>query len=492
VTEAAEPAAPPPVHEPITPRLLRKNLSVVSLTYLVSGLAGVAAQAVLARRLGNAIFGDYVAAFSLVAIVTVLDRLARDEYVVREGVRDHRRLEGLVADVLGLKLVTGTLVVALTVALSAILGFPRAAAEAALLLAVMAGASAVAEPFRSGLQAIERLEVAAAISIVNAIVSATGVVVLVEAGQGLVTAIAFSTLVTIAMIPVSWMALRRRLRIRVRVSPRRMLRLARESFAFTVAGVLTVATGYVDALVIQGMLGRDATGLYGAAYRIIVVLGWIPLVFQTSMYRSISYLAHRSREEFGPFVERWAAVMCLVALPIAAGGQVVGGRLVVLVFGSHFGPAVPAFKILLLSLPLAFPAVLLGTAVVVDERPQAAAWIFAGAFTGNLAANLALVPSLGIQASAWITVATEAFIAGASTVVLSHRGVHTAWYVLPLRGVAVAAVMALAIVPLRTQPLAVPVAVGTLVYAMGLAAAGVPRRLGADRRVPSFSWSRAR
>src|SRR5437763_11012487 len=132
VSEATGGSAPIPVHEPITPRLLRKNLSVVSLTYLVSGLAGVIAQAVLARRLGNAIFGDYVAAFSLVAIVTVLDRLARDEYVVREGVRDHRRLEGLVADVLGLKLVTGTLVVALTVALSAILGFPRAAAEAAL------------------------------------------------------------------------------------------------------------------------------------------------------------------------------------------------------------------------------------------------------------------------------------------------------------------------------------------------------------------------
>src|SRR5436190_10375369 len=311
VSEATEQGQASSVNEPITARLLRKNLSVVSLTYLVSGIAGVAAQAVLARKLGEAIFGDYVAAFSLVAIVTVLDRLARDEYVVREGVRDHRRLEDLIANVLGLKLVTGALVIALTAGLAVLLGFPRAAIDAAVLLAVMAGASAVAEPFRSGLQAIEHLEVAAAISIANAIVSAVGIVVLVEAGYGLVAAIAFSTLVTIVTIPVSWVALRRRLQIRVRVSPRRMLRLARESFAFTVAGVLTVATGYVDALVIQGMLGRHSTGLYGAAYRIVVVFGWIPLIFQTAMYRSISYLAQREREGFGPFVERWASVMCI-------------------------------------------------------------------------------------------------------------------------------------------------------------------------------------
>src|SRR2546423_10611426 len=94
VSDATEQGQASSVNEPITARLLRKNLSVVSLTYLVSGIAGVAAQAVLARKLGEAIFGDYVAAFSLVAIVTVLDRLARDEYVVREGVRDHRRVEG--------------------------------------------------------------------------------------------------------------------------------------------------------------------------------------------------------------------------------------------------------------------------------------------------------------------------------------------------------------------------------------------------------------
>src|SRR5947208_17047508 len=81
-------ATKPPVDERITPQLLRKNLSVVTLTYVVSGIAGFAAQAVLARQLGRATMGVFFAAFSLVTIVQVLDRLAREEYVVREGARD--------------------------------------------------------------------------------------------------------------------------------------------------------------------------------------------------------------------------------------------------------------------------------------------------------------------------------------------------------------------------------------------------------------------
>src|SRR5918911_198461 len=89
--------------ERITPGLLRKNLSVVSLMYLVSGITGFAAQAVLARHLGRATMGVFFAAFSLVTIVQVLDRLAREEYVVREGARDRGRLQTLVGDVLLLK-----------------------------------------------------------------------------------------------------------------------------------------------------------------------------------------------------------------------------------------------------------------------------------------------------------------------------------------------------------------------------------------------------
>src|SRR2546423_14826743 len=133
-----------------TPRLLRKNLSVVSLMYLVSGITGFAAQAVLARHLGRATMGVFFAAFSLVTIVQVLDRLAREEYVVREGARDRGRLQTLVGDVLLLKGITGVLVVALSAGVAVAIGLPAEGVGVAVLLAVMAGGARRAARRRLG------------------------------------------------------------------------------------------------------------------------------------------------------------------------------------------------------------------------------------------------------------------------------------------------------------------------------------------------------
>src|SRR5256886_11799847 len=201
------PAASPP-DEQVSGRLLRKNLSVVSLAYLVSGVAGFAAQAVLARQLGREQMGIFFAAFSLVTIVQVLDRLAREGYVVREGARDLARLQTLVREVLTLKAATGVLVVGISAALAAVLHLPTEGVLVAVLLAVMAGASAGGDAFRSGLQAIERLEVGSAIAMANAVLSAAGMIAIVLLGGGLVAAVGFSALVTIVSVPAAWIALR--------------------------------------------------------------------------------------------------------------------------------------------------------------------------------------------------------------------------------------------------------------------------------------------
>src|SRR5205807_9393809 len=132
--------------------------------------------------------------------------------------------------------------------------------------------------------------------------------------------------------------------------------------------------------------------------------------------------------------------------------------------------------------PLAFPAVVLMMAVVVDERPQAAAWVFGWALALNLTANLVLVPPYGIIAAAWITVATEAFIAAVGTVILARRGVRPGWPVLAAPAGVAAGLMTVVVFALRNLPLVVPVSGGAVVYLALLFAFGVPRRLGFSLR----------
>ena len=459
-------------------RVIRKNIVVVGLAYLIGAAGGFVAQAVIARELGPVVFGEYIAALSLVTILAAIYEVGATNYLVRETARAPSRLGELLGDLLLIKLLAGAAVGALAVGIGAALGFNGTELAVAAILSLMLGANAISQPFRSGLQGIERLGVSSSLSLANSAVSAAGMIVVVAAGHGIVTAVAFSALVSLALVPISWFALARY----VRVSPRGSLQgartVARTSFPFTVVSLLTFATSYADAIVIRVVLGSEETGTYGAAFRLFIVLQFLALIYHDSVYRTIARLASEGGSAFRDFVERSAAGLLVLALPLTAGGVVLADPIVELVFGDAYAEAGAVFGVLLVSLPLSFPVWVLVASLVVGDRAQSAGAILAVALLANIAANIVLVPAHGILASAWITVATDAAIAIAATVLLLRQGVRMRWLRLAAPALPGAVLVALTAFALRELPLPVPVLAGALVYVAALKVAGFPERLG--------------
>jgi O-antigen/teichoic acid export membrane protein len=414
-----------------------------------------------------------------VTILAVLYEAASTEYLVRETARAPRRLGELLGDLLVVKLIAGVAVGVVAVVLGLALGFTGSELALSALIALVLGANAFTKPFRAGLQGVERMGVVSLLSIVNAVLSAAGMVVLVTAGHGIVTALAFSAGVSLALVPVSWFALKRHAPVSLSASWAGARTVVGEGLPFTAVTLLNTATSYADAIIIRLLLGLTETGQYGAAYRLFVVLQFLPAIYLDSVLRTISHLAHEAASAFRDFVERSAAGLFVIALPLAAGGVVLAEPIVDLVFGDAYADAVPVFRVLLVSLPLSFPAWLLLPAIVVGKHTGAAGWILAGALGANIAANVVLVPIAGIEASAWITVATDAAIVIASTAVLARHGVTLRWLRLGAPAVPGAALVALTAFALRDLPLAVPVVTAALVYAVALKLAGFPERLGA-------------
>jgi O-antigen/teichoic acid export membrane protein len=458
--------------------LIGHNLAWVTISYIGGALAGFLAQAIMARELGRPVFGEYVAALSLVTVLAVLYELGASDYLVRQAARDPGRLPRLVGELVEIKLGMGGVVLVLSLAGALVLGFHSREIVVTGLLALMLGANAIGKPFRSGLQSIERLDVASRISLANAAISAIGMAALLLAGYGLVPAVAWSLIVSLVMLPVSWRALRRHARVRPLRSGPAAWRLVLESFPFTAITLLTTAIAYADALIIRTLLGPAETGTYGAAFRLFLVLQFLPSAYLDSVYRSLSDLAHRDRAAFRALVDRSAAALLVLALPLAVGGAVLARAIMVLVFGDDFADGAEVFAVLVAALPASFPLWILLAAIAVDGRPRDAAAILALALVANLTANLLLVPSYGIVASAWITLATDAGIAAVATMLLRRRGLRLRWPVLGAPAVAAAGACGAVALALRDLPLLIPIVAGALAYAVSLWLTGVPSRLG--------------
>jgi O-antigen/teichoic acid export membrane protein len=472
---------PGPAGQGTTRRVIRKNLVFIGAAYVVGALAAFATQAVMARELGRSIFGEYIAALSLVMVLGELYEIGATGYLARETARDPRRLAELLGDMVVTKAVTIVVVAAVAVGLGSALGFSDRELAIAAILAMMLGANAIAKTFRAGLQGLEHMAVASSLAIANAVITAAGMIAIVATGHGLVAAVAFSAVVSVALVPASWLGLRRHAAVPLRGSLNRILAVVRDGFPFTALTVLTFATSYADVMIIRALLGPAETGTYGAAYRLFVVLQFLPAIYLDSIYRAMSHLSHHEPEEFRALVERSAAALFALGLPLAAGGAVLAEPIVTLVFGGVFSDAAGAFRVLLISLPLSFPVWALIAAITMGDRPRSAALLVGPVLALNILANLWLVPDHGIVASAWITLATDACIAFGATAILRRQGVVVRWLRMGAPALPAAALVAATAHALRDLSLVVPIAAGALVYTVAILASGLPARLGLSK-----------
>jgi len=196
--------------------------------------------------------------------------------------------------------------------------------------------------------------------------------------------------------------------------PSRVFR--RDVWPIGVGIVLSAIYFRVDILLVQVWSGTEAVGLYNAVYRLVEALRLFPAAVMAVMLPSLCRAA-----TLRPLA-RVAAPLTIAATAASAALWAAAGALVPAIYQARYAAAVPAFRILLLSLPLMTLNMALTHQLVGWDLQRAFAALCAMALAVNLAVNARLVPELSIEGAAWATFATEAFLAcGCAAALLSAR-----------------------------------------------------------------------
>ncbi len=451
----------------LTGSVVRRNLSAIALSYAVGSIAGFATQSVLGRTFGSTTYGVYVTGLALATTLSVVQEIAGPAWLVRTAAQDAARYSRLAGAVLMFRIGAGVAVVVVATGVAAALGVGRQGIVVTAVLAVVAGLNAVLRSLRAGFQAAEQMPTSAALATVNSVATAAVMIVLMFSGAGLVAAVAGSAVVSLLLVPLAWRLLAVPLRPRPHLRLRPLRAAAVESMPFTAVAVLAVVLAYADTLVIRAVLGNHATGLYGAAWRLLTVLQWVPSIVLDAVLRGMAALAVDDRCRFRDLVDRAAAGLLVVALPVAVAGSFLAHPVFTFVFGPDFDAGANAFRILLWSLPLSYPAWIVTEAVLVGGWPASLGWLLGGAVAGNVVANVIVVPSYGIEGSAWITLGTEFVVLVGAVLLLRRHGTAPRWPLALIPAVALSGITAAAVIPLASRPLAVPLTTGTAAYLIG-------------------------
>jgi O-antigen/teichoic acid export membrane protein len=188
------------------------------------------------------------------------------------------------------------------------------------------------------------------------------------------------------------------------------------------AGIVLSALYFrIDVFLVQLWSGTEALALYNAVFRLVEALRLFPAAVLAVVLPSLVRAG-----DLRPLAR--------VALPLT--GAAIGATtvlwfaaawLIPFVYGAPYAPAVPAFRVLLLSLPLLALNYALTHQLIGWDGQRAYAALCLMALAINVALNARLIPLWSIEGAAWATLGTELFLtAGCGVALWSLRAPSTA------------------------------------------------------------------
>lgn len=381
---------------------------------------GVVATVLIARGLGSATFGQWMTIFAVVQIAAFVTDFGIEGAAIRRAADDRGRERDWLGAAAALRFALTVPVAALCVGCLLVMSSGPAMRVAAVLITgtLLLGVPGVIANVVFGLRV--RNDLLVATITVNSVLWTSIVIAISPAEDDLVPlALAFLVVAALTALLQTVLALRKAV-VRWPGSPALRRDLRRLALPIGLASMLTFAYGRIDqALVFQLAGARDA-GLYGAAYRVLTQAALVPTAVMTTLFPILT-AARADTDRLRRAAQDAADYVAMLALPVLAFALVEAEPLVGALFGAEFAGAAPAMRILIVALlPISLGYLAATIGYVLGEQWRLVRYAMLGLLV-NVAFNVALIPTLGFLAAAYVTVLTEALVAGLALRLVTRR-----------------------------------------------------------------------
>jgi O-antigen/teichoic acid export membrane protein len=357
--------------------------------------------ALVARTIGDEATGAYFIALALITTIGVLDDLGLTSVVIREVAKTPEAAKGYLQNVIGIKLITMPLTVALAYMLPIWQGFETQTAVLVQLAIIIMLFDTLSVSMYGVLRGLHKLKYESlGIFVGQSLTAVVGGMALLSGSQDLrllVVALIVGSgwnmvfSVTQVIKYVGWDALR--------PAYTQTWPLLRMSFMFFLAAVFVKIYSYVDSFTIQAVLGQAAVGVYAVAYKFTYAFQFLPLAFVGALYPAMSALVDKPKDLNTTLLKaEW--YLSLLVTPIVFGIFALAPEIIDMFYGERFAAAGPVLGVLIFALIFIFLDFPLGSLLNATGRQAWKTAFMGGAMLVNVIGNLLLVPKLGIMGAA--------------------------------------------------------------------------------------------
>ena len=291
----------------------------------------------------------------------------------------------------------------------------------------------------------------------------------VAAGGGLVAITAAYPLSALISLPlILWLIHRWSPKLHPLWNLGESLRFWREAWPLAAGTLFHYASWRFPPLLLAVLRDDAEVGYFGAAFRLIEALGFIPAIFVFAIFPILSASYGHHEERLRTAIQKTFQLLLLLACPLAVGTMFVGRHLLQLFYGATFEPATPMLSVLIWTSALNFLNFLFFV-VFISLNHQEEVTRIAGL---GLALSLLLTPPLilwagGVGAGLGLAIAEASLTLLGSLRLRRLRPGLGLWATAP-KAFAASGLMALGLWAAGSGPLGVQLVVAVTIYAGSL------------------------
>lgn len=389
-------------------RAILKQTSWLFLAQSITRVIGLFYTIFLASNLGVADFGLYILALAYFSLFSSISDFGFNRFLIREIAKDKLKLPELVCNIAMLRLTFASI-------LFAVFGYGLYILDADKLrvsLTLLAVLAILPQSFALTLDgifvALQKLQFSALALLISSLATVFLGSILVYSGlgaYGAVNALIFGQLAYVVALAIFlW---RQGVLNLSSVKFATLKKVTLGSLPYGLLMVLGLLYFRIDTLLLSYLRGNFETGLYGAAYKFLEAVVFIPSALGTALFPVMTKLHSMHVSKIKSLYFKSMKIMLLISLTVVFGYLLIL-PIVIRAFLPTYLPSIDAIRILSLAIPfmfLLFPA----SAVVLSSEKYLKGIIFLSLIplSFNILMNLIFIPKYGFIAASWVTVASD-------------------------------------------------------------------------------------
>jgi O-antigen/teichoic acid export membrane protein len=398
-----------------TVQRIAKNTGVLLVAQVASYLLGFFYMMYIARYLGAAGFGILSFALAFTGIFSIFGDLGLQPLTTREVARDKSLAPKYLANVTLMKVILVAVTFGLIALTINLMGYPEETIRVVYLLGLYVVFAAFTQMFYALFQAFERMEFQAIGQTLNAALILGAVIFAMKHGFGVVGFASLYVIASVITLGYSFAVMKLKFSNPASAPAAKLMEFdwsfwkptIKEALPFGLTTVFASVVYWISSVMLSSMKGDAAVGWYNAAYRMVLVLLFIPVGWGAAIFPVMSKFYVTSRDSLRFSFEKSFKYLTILGIPIGVGTTLLAQRVILLIFGAEYASSIFALQILVWSAVFIYVATSFGYVFQALNKQIIGTKIAGICMILNVTLNLVLIPKYSYIGASITTVATE-------------------------------------------------------------------------------------